>query len=58
MCDKVCYPSKIDVQIKFNQMRSGRRHSGRKLKIKKRPQRYYFCHDCEAWHITSRKTFD
>lgn len=55
MCGKKVY-SKEDAQYVVNYAKTG--SGGRHYKLKKRPERIYFCKDCNGWHVTSKKLRD
>lgn len=52
-CGKVVYEkSEAAYIVSFAHTRKGGHH----YRGKKIPIRYYYCRDCNGWHVTSQKT--
>ena len=49
-CQKNGYGKK-EAETRLNELR-------RQKRLNKRPQRIYYCEDCNMWHITARGDFE
>lgn len=58
MCDKVCYSQKEAGRV-VNSLHKRRRDNNRKSYwSSKIPARYYFCKECNAYHLTSLNHYE